>query len=430
MDKNGEETPVAWSWIELLEFLSSAWPYLLYESGYPLGLRPIWPARLRDEAEARWQTVPEEIGQEEEEELFAFEETHDLARGVHGLFAPSVWFVREGGLMTIGSRRTTSRRPRKETIDTLERFGEAIRARIADLDDERSKSAVRCWDDRLSLDLWSLAEIATHWPRDELRSAAGTDDPRQAFEIEGDRFHMTELLEIAGLTRGFLGVEQLVAIFSLLKSLGHIDTPELDGLSAEACDLLGDDAGSRPYNQGYRLANWLRDKPGVAKADGHVDVDGLISSLGVHVEEVDLANNLLDAVGCWGPRHGPAVWINRNEKHGKVEGARRSTLAHELCHLLVDREGGLPLADVINGNAPKWVEQRADAFAAELLLPRHLATAEPSLYTDIDAGVGQLTKQYGVSRELTAWQIRNSGIHLSPADHATLRAMVSSPERF
>lgn len=429
-EKDGGETAVAWSWVELLEFLSNAWPYLLYESGYPLGLRPIWPARLRDEAEARWQTVPEDIGREEEEELFAFEETHDLARGVHGLFAPSVWFVREGGLMTIGSRRTTIRRPREETIDTLERFGEEIRARIANLDDEHSKSAVRGWDDRLSLDPWSLAEIATHWPEDELRSAAEPDDPWQAFEIEGDKFYVTEPLEIAGLTRGFLGVEQLKGIFSLLRSVGHIDTPELDSLSAEAGDLLGDDADGRPYNQGYRLANWLRDKPGVAKTDGRVDVDSLILSLGVHVGEVDLANNLLDALACWGPRHGPAVWINRNEKHGKVEGARRSTLAHELCHLLVDREGALPLADVINGNAPRWVEQRADAFAAELLLPRHLATAEFSSNTDIDTYVGQLTNQYGVSRELTAWQIRNSGIPLSPADYAKLRAMVSSPERF
>lgn len=428
-EKHGEETLVEWSWVELLEFLSNAWPYLAYESGYPLGLRTIWPARLRDEAEARWQTVPEDIVTEEEEELFAFEETHDLARGVHGLFAPSVWLVREGGLMTIGSRRTTIRRPLDETLGTLESFGEAIRARIANLDDERSKAAVRGWDERLSLGPWSLAEIATHWPEDELRSAAGTDDLWQAFEIEGGRFYVTEPLEIAGLTRGFLGVEQLKVIFSLLKSIGRIDTLELNSLSTEAGSLLDDD-NSKSYNQGYRLANWFRAKPGVAKLDGRVEVDELITKFGVHVGEVDLSNNLLDAVACWGPRHGPAVWVNRNEKHGKVEGARRSTMAHELCHLLVDRVGALPLADVINGNAPKWVEQRADAFAAELLLPRRLATSELSLDSDIEAHVGRLTWQYGVSRELTAWQIRNSGISLSPADHAKLRAMVSSPERF
>ena len=332
--------------------------------------------------------------------------------------------------MTIGSLRTTIRRPLGETLDTLERFGEAIRVRMADLDDERSKAAVRGWDDRLSRDPWSLAEIVTHWPENELRSAAGTDAPWQAFEIEGTEFEVTEILEIAGLTRGFLGVEQLNGIFSLLKSLGRIDTPELDRLSALAGNLLGDDADSKPYNQGYRLANWLRGRLGGANIDGRVDVYDFISGLGVRVEEVNLANNLLDAVACWGPRHGPAVWINRNEKHNNVKGARRSTLAHELCHLLIDREGALPLAHVINGNAPRWVEQRADAFAAELLLPRLLSVAELTSSTDIDAHVGRLTRQYGVSRELTAWQIRNSGISRSPADYAKLRAMVSSPERF
>ncbi len=431
VDAAGDETAVVWSWIELLEFLSNAWPYLLNESGYPLGLRPIWPAKLRDEAEARWQAVPEDIGQAEEEELFAFEETHDLARGVHGLYAPSVWLVAEGEMMTIGSRKITIRRPLEETIATLEQFGETIRARVADLADQRSKAAVRGWDDRLSLDPWSLAEIATKWSEDELKSAVGTDDLWQAFEIEGDRFHMTELLAVAGLTRGFLGVQQLIAIFGLLKALGHVDTPKLNDLSAEARELLQDDADTRPaFHQGYRLAHWFRDKPGIANANGRVDVDGLFSDLGVYVAEVDLQNNLLDAVACWGPRHGPCVWINQNEKHVKVEGARRSTLAHELCHLLIDRDGGLPLADVVNGNAPRWVEQRADAFAAELLLPRALAAGGLSADSDIHAHLEKLTNRYGVSRELTAWQIRNSGVSLSPGDFAALKALVSSPERF
>ncbi len=83
------DEPIEWSWVELLEFLSNAWPYL--EFGYPFGLNPIWPARLRSEAEVRWQSMPDEMIREEEEELLAYEETHDLSRGVHGLLLPSVW---------------------------------------------------------------------------------------------------------------------------------------------------------------------------------------------------------------------------------------------------------------------------------------------------------------------------------------------------
>ena len=33
--------PIEWSWVELLEFLSNAWPYLEFEFGYPFGLNPI-----------------------------------------------------------------------------------------------------------------------------------------------------------------------------------------------------------------------------------------------------------------------------------------------------------------------------------------------------------------------------------------------------
>ena len=64
--------------VELLEFLSNAWPYLEFEFGYPFGLNPIRPAWLRSEAEVRWQSMPDELVREEEEELLAYEETHDL----------------------------------------------------------------------------------------------------------------------------------------------------------------------------------------------------------------------------------------------------------------------------------------------------------------------------------------------------------------
>ena len=50
-------------------------------------------------------------------------------------------------------------------------------------------------------------------------------------------------------------------------------------------------------------------------------------------------------------------------------GRRRFTLAHELCHLLVDRDKGARLAIVSGPWAPLDVERRANAFAAALLMP-------------------------------------------------------------
>jgi hypothetical protein len=39
-----------------------------------------------------------------------------------------------------------------------------------------------------------------------------------------------------------------------------------------------------------------------------------------------------------------------------VNGAMRFTLAHELCHLLVDRKGSLPVAEVLGGATPNRPE--------------------------------------------------------------------------
>ena len=51
------------------------------------------------------------------------------------------------------------------------------------------------------------------------------------------------------------------------------------------------------------------------------------------------------------------------------------TLAHELCHLLVDRDAGAELPPY-PGRAPKSIEQRANAFAAALLMPDAMIIAE------------------------------------------------------
>lgn len=47
----------------------------------------------------------------------------------------------------------------------------------------------------------------------------------------------------------------------------------------------------------------------------------------------------------------------------------RMVLAHELCHLLIDRHQARPLKILSGPWAPPLLERRANAFAAELLLP-------------------------------------------------------------
>jgi Zn-dependent peptidase ImmA (M78 family) len=70
-------------------------------------------------------------------------------------------------------------------------------------------------------------------------------------------------------------------------------------------------------------------------------------------------------------------------RKGKL--VERFTLAHELCHLLLDREWGEEVAVASGPWAPLAVEQRANAFAAAFLMPsRLLREAVAALTRPID----------------------------------------------
>jgi Zn-dependent peptidase ImmA (M78 family) len=68
----------------------------------------------------------------------------------------------------------------------------------------------------------------------------------------------------------------------------------------------------------------------------------------------------------------PLIFVNSRYEGGSYQSVRRFTLAHELCHLLIDRDAGKPLALASGPWAPRSVEQRANAFAAALLMPNGL----------------------------------------------------------
>ena len=72
------------------------------------------------------------------------------------------------------------------------------------------------------------------------------------------------------------------------------------------------------------------------------------------------------------PHHRSAILVNGRYGATAGEAGRRFTLAHELCHLLFDRERGRPLAVASGPWVPRAIEQRANAFAAMLLVPTSL----------------------------------------------------------
>ena len=72
----------------------------------------------------------------------------------------------------------------------------------------------------------------------------------------------------------------------------------------------------------------------------------------------------------------PRILVNRNHPFNSNESGRRFTIAHELCHILFDRTRAKTITHISGQWANPGIEQRANAFAAYLLMPRRTLSAK------------------------------------------------------
>jgi Zn-dependent peptidase ImmA (M78 family) len=208
----------------------------------------------------------------------------------------------------------------------------------------------------------------------------------------------------------------------------HPLNPSLIEASKAAQKWLDDhfDPTWKDFDEGYELATWFRRYRQIKNDSDTVHVDRIISDWNVGAIGREFAPSL-DAIAVWGRSHGPTIIINSKGVHAHSSGGRRATLAHEICHILLDRKSALPIVEVLGGIVPKGIESRARAFAAELLLPRAAAHRVVRNSDSLQAAVDKLADQYRVSAALAAWQITNSGALLKASERAWLKSVAYGP---
>jgi Zn-dependent peptidase ImmA (M78 family) len=302
--------------------------------------------------------------------------------------------------------------------------GDAIAARLESVADHRSEQAKRAWSIRESAGLDMLAPIATGLSGSYLQETCGAAPMEEIFD-DGESSWAGEnvFLDVAYRCKGLMPPQVLRGILRQARAVPHEISKELQFCGEVACRELAsrESALPRPYQQGRALANWLRES--LAAPSGRVEPEQLLSNWGVPVSMQDLATRWLDAVAVWGHGRQPMVVCNSSEKHRDNEGARRATLAHEICHLLIDRCGSLPLSAVVGGAMEQSTEKRANAFAAEFLCPRREAGEEFRRDRNVSEAVRQLTVRFGVSKELASMQLANSGELNDPNDQTELESL-------
>lgn len=415
--------PVTWSWIELLEWLSANWLPILSEQTYPGDLSPAEPQDLRDSME-KYLTDRRSLQDREadalDEAVFHFEERHDMARALRGIDVPSLLLVREGNNMVIHPETMAPIHANLSDVrDALGRLGDEVASRLSPANSNpRARHALDAWKVRNTVtNVAKLIRLATDMlPKEHSANLPAND--LEFWELAAEPGADSELTAAARLSRGGrVSSEDTERILRAVRETPKVDTSKLDDLAEEMTAILGQSSTTLPYEQGYALASRLS---GILNLKDFVRVDPerILVDLGVAVREISVSQNI-DAIGCWGPNHGPTVLINRSGRRSHVQWGRRATLAHELCHLLVDRRGALPLAEVLGGRSPKRLEQRANAFAAGFLLPQFVANHFYRENQTVERTIPILCKEFGVGKVLAANQLRLLP-QLTKTEHAIL----------
>lgn len=175
------------------------------------------------------------------------------------------------------------------------------------------------------------------------------------------------------------------------------------------------------WKAGYALAQRLRRELGWGSAPLPPLRPLVEDRLGIWLALVDLETPGLEALAV---AQGPAMVIVLRGNPPLPAALERRSIAHELCHLLFDprAEGRigdaiLDLQDETRGEAEPR-EQRARAFAAELLLPSTALRSAWGAPTEDPVRarerVRDLCARFGAPWELAVHHLQNHG-HLSPA---------------
>jgi len=394
-------------WVGFLETMARTWSRLLLQEG-------------------RGVIVPEGAF------VSAMGDERDIARWFGAsAFTGSFLLVREGNEMVVESQGYSRRGSFADVLRTLEYLGDAVAARMERWSrSSASHRAVAAWrsrDNGRTLREETILSLGMPRERAEgLLEQGVIPMPTNRNElIRG----LDEIRAAARMAQGVLGDADLRRLVGWIARVEMMPAPSLDNLdclSQKVWPVLDQHEGKPPFEQGYALAASLREQ---LRQDARqpFDLVGVLRDWAVPIHLVDI-DRRVEAISVWGARHGPAILLNKWEGSPSVgsdmsvnvnlperlPGRVRATLAHEICHLLVDRGISLPAAEVCGGTVPEVPEQRARAFAAELLAPKMILRDIYAQASGVEQALEAMTRHFSAGRQLVARQLLNEFPESSP----------------
>lgn len=428
---------VTWYLLPLFEWFVSKWDALFHESRLPfLSEADISPWAQRD-ADVRFLPYLSEDEADRRESLW-YEWTlrHGLRSAAEGGIFPDIILLREGGCVRFSWGPPPSagtplgcafEHSRGEALlplnavcpplyDALRRVSDSILRRgcASALEDLSRVSALQK----------NLLELRTVAPEERLTWLSGIghtlEDARRKMALLkdslGDSF---AAFALEGLSPNELALEgsSLASMMygSTAPEIGEKDVLLLarSVMALPPSDVqplrLSVSESSRPFLEGYEIADLLHEHLNTDTASPHaIDIEGILQGLGVYTDSITLDDECIMGVAVSRPGCAPSILVNENHEKNRTTQGRRFTLAHELCHLLLDRESGRPLAVASGPWAPRAVEKRANAFAAMFLMPKPMVDSMAAKCTE-DTLVDTVAEHLKTGKLSTKWHLINLG---------------------
>ncbi|HWA89275.1 MAG TPA: ImmA/IrrE family metallo-endopeptidase [Rhizomicrobium sp.] len=405
---------------DLLAYLTEFWKPLMLRQVYPIPGSPLAPSDLRRFAEQRWTELQPASVEREDALVSAFEEAHDLSLAFGGQYGlPHFWMMRSGEHMIIETAGRSWQLPFNAVRQSLRSVGDQICEILKKVAAQRWEKAISAWSQRGDSDGANLLAWSTGIDKSIVSTLLASRELSAPRNFE-DAVNDNDELRIAARMAGALPTEQIRTIIQIARKFKKHDAAGLDALADDCATYIASHFHrSVPFKQGEAAARLARQKLGLADHIS-VNVADIARSLGIEVRIEATTPSTLDGLAIWGDAYGPGVFLNQSsgrikERFGSVEddNSIRVTLAHELCHLLIDEGHALSAVDILNARMPAGTETRAKSFAGEFLLPTQTAARawelanRPRDYAPVEKLIRELSDDFGVTWSVAAWKLEH-----------------------
>lgn len=380
---------------KFLSCMSEAWGRLFLEQTYP------FPSERTIFSPQHFVFINKNI--QERSIIEKFEQAHNVGSWLDGVI--EIYFMRQGRYIEITWERETFAFPLHYIMDLFTSLGNFLASNL-------SEKYKELWNSRESISADNLITYAS--------GISDMSDALREFITQRVSFSFRDLiadhpyLAIARMSQSSnLSTSDAFTAIKTIQAISRTKTDEKKHMSlplwVNNIPYSATDSRLKPYEQAYVLADYVRKNiEELESYTGKIQIYPLLSSLGYDVFEKELPDKI-HALCVWHSDIDQFVVLNTSDNALGFSNnhLHRAAMAHELCHILLDKDRSRPLIDLALVSQDDPTEKRARAFAAELLLPRALAIQFITEREDKRETVELLSWKYEVSLSITAYQLIN-----------------------